>query len=121
MRSNSWGFSAPTGIRLSMLLSCIALVGCQTTAMGPQLDAADPTPPRRMVTQGPAKKIVVQNLTTWAHTHPKMNLRVAAVGEITANDGTVITVPAVTALQKGLGPKSYDLYNECAQKTPNNT
>jgi hypothetical protein len=108
------------GYRASLLIGCLALVGCQTAAPGPQLDAADPTPPKRMITQGPATKIVVQNLTHCPHTHPKMNLRVAAVGEITATDGTVITVPAVTALQKGLGPKSHDLYNECTRKTPKN-
>jgi hypothetical protein len=103
------------------LLGCMALFGCQTTASGPRLDAADASPPKRMVTQGPANKIVVPNLTKCPHTHPKMNLRVAAVGEIVATDGTVISVPAVTALQKGLGPSSYDLYSECAQKTPKNS
>jgi hypothetical protein len=40
------------------------------------------------------------------------------VGQITATDGTVITMPAVTAFQKGLGPKSVDLFNECTQVTP---
>jgi len=54
-----------------------------------------------MVTQGVATKIVATNLTKCAYTHPKMNVRVAAVGEITADDGTVITMPARTALQKG--------------------
>jgi hypothetical protein len=102
-------------------LGLLALAGCQTAATGPELDAADATPPKRMVTQGPASRIVVENLTKCAHTNPKMNLRVAAVGEITSTDGTVITVPAVTALQKGLGPQSYDLYNECTQITPRNS
>ena len=105
----------------SAAFGCIVLAGCQTTASAPELDAADPTPPKRIVTQGPATKIIVKNLTTCAHTHPKMNLRVAAVGEITAADGTVITVPAQTALQKGLGPQSHDLYNECNRITPQNS
>jgi hypothetical protein len=119
MRSKPGGIvSLNAGV--SLLLAGLVLAGCQTAATGPQLDAADPTPPKRMITQGPATKIVVQNLTNCPNTHPKMNLRVAAVGEITATDGTVITVPAVTALQKGLGPKSYDLYSECAKKTPKN-
>lgn len=106
---------------LPALLAFAVLAGCQTNAGGPELDAADPTPPKRMVTQGEATKIVAQNLTRCAHTHPKMNLRVAAVGEITATDGTVITVPAQTSLQKGLGPLSHDLYNECERKTPKNS
>jgi len=110
---------ARTGIAL--LLGCMMLAGCQTTPGGPALDAADSTPPKRMVTQGPATRVVVENLTTCAHTDPKMNLRVAAVGEIRATDGTVITVPAVTALQKGLAPQSYDLYNECNQRLPRNS
>ena len=98
-----------------------AVLACQTTSMGPDLDAADPTPPKRMITQGTATKVIAQNLTKCAYTHPKMNVRVAAVGLITATDGTVITMPAETALQKGLGPLSYDLYNECNQITPPNS
>ena len=98
----------------------VAIVACQTVPTGPDLDAADATPPKRMVTQGTATRVIAQNLTKCAHTTPKMNVRVAAVGEITATDGTVITMPAVTALQKGLGPLSYDLYNECNQVTPAN-
>ena len=106
---------------LLILTASAAVLACQTTAMGPDLDAADPTPPKRMVTQGTATKIIAQNLTKCVHTTPKMNVRVAAVGLITASDGTVITMPAETALQKGLGPMSYDLYNECNQVTPANS
>lgn len=104
------------------IATAAAIVACQTTSMGPQLDAADPTPPKRMVTQGTATRIIAQNLTKCAYTHPKMNVRVAAVGEITAMDGTVITMPAVTALQKGTGiPLSHDLYNECNKVAPANS
>jgi len=106
---------APARGHLLALLGCMALVGCQTTAKGPELDAADPTPPKRMVTQGPAKVIVADLYKCPVKVG---NHRVSAVGQITATDGTVITVPAVTALQKGLGPKSHDLYNECNQITP---
>ncbi len=120
MRSKSGGFVS-LKVSFLMLLAGLALAGCQTTATAPQLDAADSSPPKRMITQGPATKIVAPNLTNCPNTHPKMNLRVAAVGEITATDGTVITVPAVTALQKGLGTLSYDLYSECALKTPKNS
>ena len=105
---------------VSALIAAAAAVACQTTSMGLDLDAADPTPPKRMVTQGPATRIIAQNLTKCVHTNPKMNVRVAAVGEITATDGTVIVTPAETALQKGLTPLSYDLYNECNAVTPPN-
>lgn len=101
------------------LLGCIALAGCQSRGPDLVLDAPD-APAKRMVTQGAAKKIIVQNLTSCAHTNPKMNLRVAGVGEITATDGTVITVPANTALQRKEGPLSYDLYNECNKVLPPN-
>jgi len=102
------------------IVGAVGVVACQTLPAQLDLDAADPTPPKRMVTQGTATRIVTQNLTKCAHTHPKMNVRVAAVGEITASDGTVITMPASTALQKGEGPLSYDLYNECNQVMPAN-
>jgi hypothetical protein len=103
------------------LVGSAAIVACQMASTSPDLDAADNNAPKRMVTQGSAKKITVENLTKCGFTHPKMNVRVAAVGEITASDGTVITMPAATALQKGLGPLSYDLYNECNQITPKNS
>jgi len=103
------------------LIATAAIAACQTASTGPELDAADSTPAKRMVTQGRATKIIAENLTKCAFTTPKMNVRVAAVGQITAADGTVITVPAETALQKGLGPQSYDLYNECNQVAPANS
>ena len=120
MRQSARPVSAIRSIVLS-LCACTLLAACQSRGPDIVLDPPDLTPPKRMVTQGPATKIVAQNLTQCTHTNPKMNLRVAAVGEITATDGTVITVPAVTALQKGLGPKSHDLYNECERKTPANS
>ena len=97
-------------------LGCAALAACQS--MGPELDAADATPAKRMVTQGRAQTIVEDLYKCPVKVG---NHRVSAVGRITATDGTVITVPAETALQKGLGPKSSDLYNECAQVTPKNS
>jgi hypothetical protein len=95
--------------------------GCASTATETSLLPPDTTPTKRMVTQGVATKVIAENLTKCAYTHPKMNVRVAAVSEITATDGTVITMPAVTALQKGGGPLSHDLYNECNQVTPKNS
>lgn len=101
------------------VLGCSVLAACQMQGPDIALDPPD-GPAKRMVTQGQAKKLVEQNLTNCAHTNPKMNLRVAAVGEITATDGTVITVPANTALQRKEGPLSYDLYNECNKVLPPN-
>lgn len=99
----------------------LALGACQTTSQTGTDLMPDNTSNKRMVTQGTAKKVIAENLTKCAYTNPKMNVRVAAVSEITAMDGTVITMPAVTALQKGVGPLSHDLYNECNQVTPANS
>ena len=97
------------------------LAGCQSMTAGIGLDA-DNTSYKRMVTQGEATKIINPNVYPDCPQHnPRMNIRKSAVGQITATDGTVITVPAETAAGKGLGPKSYDLYNECKQITPANT
>jgi len=110
--------SALRGI-VVIALGGLVLAGCQSTGPDIALDPADPTPPKRMVTQGVATKVVAANLTRCAHTHPKMNVRVAAVSEIVATDGTVITMPAKTALHQGGNiPLSHDLYNECNQVTP---
>ncbi|HEX2828677.1 MAG TPA: hypothetical protein VHP37_20145 [Burkholderiales bacterium] len=113
------------GIRFALaaaaaICATLAIVACRTLPAQLDLDAADPAPPKRMVTQGTATRVVAQNLTKCAHTNPKMNVRVAAVGEIAASDGTVLTMPAATALQRGEGPLSHDLYNECNQVTPAN-
>lgn len=103
-----------------VLCGCASLAACQSRGPDITLDAPE-APAKRMVTQGAATRIVEKNLTSCAHTNPKMNLRVAAVGEITATDGTVITVPASTALQRKEGPLSYDLYNECNKVLPPNS
>jgi hypothetical protein len=68
---------------------------------------------RRMVTQGLARR-VTENLFTCAVT--LANYRASPVGTITADDGTVLTVPAATAYQTG--PKLADLFNECNRTTP---
>jgi len=103
------------------LAACAVIAGCQSTGGQQTALDSDNTSYKRMVTQGRATTIIADNLTTCAYTHPKMNVRRAAVGQITATDGTVITMPAETALQKGLGPKGYDLYNECNRATPANS
>ncbi len=116
----AWRESALVRARcaVAVFLGSALLAACQTAPSAPDLDAADTSPPKRLVTQGPARK-TVENLY---HCPVKVkNHRIAAVGEITATDGTVITVPAATALQKGQGPKSADLYNECTQVLPRNS
>lgn len=104
------------------LVGCAALFAVQFVApravqaqAGPQAAA---TPPERMVTQGPGKA-VSENL----YRCPIVvdNHRSSFVGEISADDGTVIVLPTVTAIQQGLGPEGSDLYNECTQVTPENT
>jgi hypothetical protein len=103
------------------LTACAVAAGCQSVGGGAGLDP-DNTSYKRMVTQGPATRIIAEDIYPDCPQHnPRMNIRKSAVGQITATDGTVITVPAETALQKGLGPKSYDLYNECKQITPKDT
>jgi len=92
-----------------------ALLGYQMSVPASAAAQTDTTAPKRMVTQGPAKA-VVENMYQCPVTVE--NYRPSGVGQITATDGTVITMPAVTAFQKGLGPKSVDLFNECTQVTP---
>ena len=77
---------------LVSLIASVALGACQSAPPAPELDAADATPPKRMVTQGSAKKIV-DNLY---HCPVKVkNHRISPVGQITASDGTVITVGCI--------------------------
>ena len=102
--------------RKAVLVAAFAIVLGVADSGSPQAAAQNPAAaPKRMVTQGPAK-VVVENMyrcpVTVEHYRP------SGVGQSTATDGTVITVPTVTAYQKGLGPKASDLYNECSQVTP---
>ena len=73
---------------------------------------------KKHITQGRAKTII-ENL--YKCPVKVGNHRVAGVGQITATDGTVITVPAETALQHGTKLNGADLYNECNQITPAKT
>jgi hypothetical protein len=74
----------------------------------------DPASVARHVTQGLARPIV-DNL--YACPVQVQNHRRSAVGTITATDGTVITVPAQTAYQKG-DRGGVDLHNECTRTDP---
>ena len=77
-----------------LLAACGAvLAGCQSMGGNAGVDA-DNTSYKRMVTQGPATKIINPNIYPDCTAHnPRMNIRKSAVGQITATDGTVITVP----------------------------
>lgn len=68
----------------------------------------------RSVTQGRAQT-VVENLFRCANPDAR-NQRIAGVGRITATDGTVWTVPA--DVEFGKQAPAFDLYNECARRTP---
>ena len=59
---------------------------------------------------------MTEDLIPCANPKPGMNLRKNPVGEITAMDGTKLTVPA--AINFATAPKLPDLYNECAGVTP---
>ncbi len=73
-------------------------------------------PPVRWIVQGPAQPLTVEKL----YDCPVVvdNYRGGALAIATATDGTRIKVPAETAYEQGVGPKSIDLYNECTQITP---
>lgn len=119
MLTVNWRIAKLHNIFITLLLP-LTLIACQSMPPNASLDP-DNTSYKRMITQGKADKILVNNVYDCPRHNPKMNIRQSAVGQITATDGTVITVPAETALQKGLGPKSFDLYNECNQVTPKNS
>jgi hypothetical protein len=68
---------------------------------------------RRMVTQGLAKSV---NENLFKCGVPLGNYRASPVGTITADDGTVLTVPAQTAYRAG--PKLTDLFNGCNKVEP---
>jgi hypothetical protein len=72
-----------------------------------------PSDPNRMVTQGLAKTV---NDNLFKCEVELRNYRISAVGTITSDKGTVLTVPAQTAYQTG--PKLADLFNECSKTTP---
>lgn len=109
-------------VPLRAILSSFAFLALSLTvaSCGGEDDAARPTtaaqttasaetPEDASFTTGPAKT-----------TDPGLidcgsGSRVSAVGEITATDGTVWTVPAATNFTTG--PKAPDLYNDCAGTT----
>jgi hypothetical protein len=108
-RSSQSLYSIRRGIALA--IGCTVMLtgtaNAQTAASGAAV--------QRSITQGIAKTIVENIYRCPVNV---ANHRVSAVGSITATDGTVWTVPAETALQKGTGPAGADLFNECNKVTP---
>ena len=98
-------FPAARNIALVMVFFSAVVMG----------DVDAQVPVQRFVTQGRARTIIDDLYKCPVKVG---NHRVSAVGEIAATDGTVITVPAETMLQKGLVPKGADLFNECNKVTP---
>ena len=100
------------------LAATLALLGAAQAQSSPPsklpLPKADP-PAKRIITQGPGKT-VTEDLIPCANPKPGMNLRKNPVGEITAQDGTKLTVPVANNF--ATAPKLPDLYNECAGVTP---
>jgi hypothetical protein len=90
----------------------LAMIGCVPMIAG---DANAQATVQRFVTQGRANTVVDDLYKCPVKVG---NHRVSAVGQIMATDGTVITVPAETAFQKGAALKGADLFNECNQLTP---
>lgn len=97
--------------RAGLAAAVLTFAGCGGGAS--QAPAADA--PARRVVQGPAA-VVVESL----YDCPVVvdNYRGGAVGVATATDGTRIRVPAQTAYEQDIGPRSVDLYNECTQVMP---
>ncbi len=93
----------------------IPLTGHDLFAQSTTPDSASPGPAaaKRLVTQGLANTII-DNLFFCAA--DIRTFRKSPVGEITADDGTVLTVPASTAYASGR--KLADIYNDCSRTTP---
>jgi hypothetical protein len=98
--NRSWTIGGCAGVMLLALAAC--------SSLGPAPGGG------RHVTQGLAT-VVAENLYTGCR-EQLPNLRKTALGRITASDGTVITVPAETAI--GSGPQAHPLYSDCEQVRP---
>ena len=86
------------------LAATAALLGAAQAQQSPPpsklpLPKADP-PAKRIITQG-LGKTVTEDLIPCANPKPGMNLRKNPVGEITAMDGTKLTVPVASLQVQG--------------------
>ena len=92
----------------SVLPLVVLALGAQAAS-----ESAAQSGPKRMVTQGLAKTVIDNLFVCGVKLN---NYRPSPVGTITADDGTVLTVPADTAYRTG--PKLSDLFNGCNGVTP---
>jgi hypothetical protein len=115
-------FRCSSRVRMGLAIAAAAALLAAGAAQAQQspppsklpLPKADP-PAKRIVTQG-LGKTVTEDLFPCANPRPGMNLRKNTVGEITAQDGTTLTVPVANHFASA--PKLPDLYNECSGVTP---
>jgi hypothetical protein len=116
------GRQAQSSLRACTWLAIVAALLVSGVAQAQQsppptklpLPKAEP-PAKRIITQGPGT-MLTEDLIPCANPRPGMNLRKNPVGEITAKDGTKLTVPVPNKFASA--PKLPDLYNECAGVTP---
>lgn len=108
------GLAGSFGLTAAALVLIAAPSLAQERPFRLPLLAADP-PPKRIVTQG-LGRTTIEDLAPCGQGRPGMNVRKSPVGEITAQDGTRITLPAATNFQTA--PKLPDFYNPCAGITP---
>jgi len=104
--------SSSSGSPVVSMACCVLPMACQIVA--PRIAFAQDLSirPNRIVTQGQAT-LIVDNLYRCPVTVD--NYRPTAVGRITANDGTVITVPAVTVFEKASARKAFDAETSTAR------
>jgi hypothetical protein len=94
------------------LAACTLAMASTAQAQQMPVPPADP-PAKRIITQG-LGKTTIENL--FKCEVKVANHRISAVGEITAQDGTVLTLPTKTNFQNG--PKLPHLYSDCHKATP---
>ena len=97
---------------LAAAFAALAVMTMTAAAQEMPIPPANP-PAKRIITQGLATP-TIDNL--FKCEGPASNYRISAMGKITAQDGTLLTVPAEN--QYRTGPKLADLYNECSRVTP---
>lgn len=117
-RQAQWPFPARTWLALAATAALVAATAAPAQQSPPPtklpLPKANP-PAKRIITQGPGT-MLTEDLIPCANAKPGMNVRKNPVGEITATDGTKLTVPVPNKFASA--PKLPDLYNECSGVTP---
>lgn len=105
-----------TILRRASFLPAIGGLAC-SLVLASCANMATRSGPIRHVTQGPATTVISTELNTGCQAPLQYPLqRKTGLGRITATDGTLITVPAQTAI--GSQPQPAPLYNECELTKP---